>query len=245
MSVQNLAQYTAADHAVWNLLYHRQSLAVRESAYAPFYPNLGKLGFSSDRIPDFGQINKNLLELTGWKIYAVPGLIPNRSFFELMSGRRFGATTWIRKMEEIEYLEEPDMFHDLFGHIPLLADPAVADFLHRLAMVAEKWPDDEEKIEAIARVYWYTIEFGLVKEGEKTRIYGAGILSSIGETHYCLSADANRVPFDLQRILLTPYIKDKYQEQYFVLDSMDQLQQAVTELDGHLSGHQKINPSPR
>jgi phenylalanine-4-hydroxylase len=231
MPVQDLAQYTAADHAVWNLLYQRQSLAIRESAYALFYPNLGKLGLNPDAIPSFDQINKGLQALTGWTIYPVPGLIPNRAFFKLMAFQRFGATTWIRKMNEIEYLEEPDMFHDLFGHIPLLADNDIADYLYRLALIAERHADDEEAIELIARLYWYTIEFGLVKEGQEIRIYGAGILSSIGETHFCLLPAANRVPFDLQQILDTPYIKDKFQEQYFVLDNMDQLKEAVAELD--------------
>jgi phenylalanine-4-hydroxylase len=175
-----------------------------------------------------------LLEHTGWKIYAVPGLIPNGSFFKLMVYKRFGATTWIRKREQLDYLEEPDLFHDTFGHIPLLADPVIAQYLHALALIAERHVNQEEVIEQIARLYWYTIEFGLVQEDGEIRICGAGILSSIGETRFALSPAANRVPFDLEQIIATPYIKDHFQEQYFVLDSMEQLTDAVIELDQHL-----------
>lgn len=145
--------------------------------------------------------------------------------------RRFGATTWIRKKSQLDYLEEPDMFHDIFGHVPLLADHRVANYLLGLARIADKYIDREEIIEKIARLYWYTIEFGLVKENNQVKIYGAGILSSIGETDYCLSDQATLVPFDLPTILQTPYIKDNFQAQYFVLEGMDQMAEAVAQLD--------------
>jgi phenylalanine-4-hydroxylase len=148
-----------------------------------------------------------------------------------MHHRQFGATTWIRKIEELDYLEEPDMFHDVFGHIPLLTDTIITDYLFRLAETTMLHIDDEHIIEAIARLYWYTVEFGLVKENGDIKIYGAGILSSIGETDYCLSDEATRVPFDLKEILQTPYIKDKYQEKYFVLESMEQLTEAGEKLE--------------
>ena len=228
---QQPVSYTAADHQVWSLLYTRQLNAIRQYAYKNFETGLSQLNFTADRIPDLGETNRLLEALTGWKIYAVPGLIPNHTFFKLMVYKRFGATTWIRKMEELDYLEEPDMFHDVFGHVPLLTDPAITGFLLGLAHIAERYLDQEAIIEAIARLYWYTIEFGLVQEGEEIKIYGAGILSSIGETKFALSEEADRRPFNLEEVLQTPYIKDKFQEQYFVLNFLGQLKEILKDLD--------------
>jgi len=233
---QEQAPYTAADSQVWSALYTRQFQAIASHAYRHFGTGILQLGLSADQIPELTRLNERLLALTGWKIYAVPGLIPNRSFFKLMVFRRFGATTWLRTKEQLDYLQEPDLFHDIFGHIPLLADPIIADYLVGLARIAERYIDQEEVVEQIARLYWYTIEFGLVQEGKDTRIYGAGILSSIGETAFALSPAANRQPFDLEQILETPYSKDKFQEVYFVLDSMEQLIGIPAALDRHLRG---------
>lgn len=228
------ASYTMADRQVWSILYTRQLKAIEKYAYRYFAEGLRQLQFTAESVPEFSRINQRLESLTGWKVYAVPGLIPNRSFFKLMTFKRFGATTWLRTMEQLDYLEEPDMFHDVFGHIPLLADHRIADFLVGLARIAERFIDQEEVIECIARLYWYTIEFGLVEEDGETKIYGAGILSSIGETAFTLSDAARRLPFDLEKVLDTPYIKDKFQEQYFVLDSLEQLSDILTALDQHL-----------
>lgn len=234
--VQQYSNYTGADHYVWSILYSRQLEKIKEVAYAKFEKGIRQLHFESKRIPDFTKINPTLRGITGWQIYPVPGLMPNADFFSKMFAKQFGATTWIRKMEELDYLEEPDMFHDVFGHIPLLTDPRICDFLHGLARIAVIHIDDQDVIEALARLYWYTIEFGLVKENNQLKIYGAGILSSIGETDYCLSDRVARIPFDLEKILDTPYIKDEYQEQYFVLECMDQLAEALLILES------KFNP---
>ena len=228
---QQYELYTVEDLEVWSALFRRQMNVATNTAYRHFAGQLKKLGFTADAIPDFKKTNELLQKLTGWTIYAVPGLIPNDLFFRFMVFKRFGATTWLRKKEQIDYLEEPDMFHDVFGHVPLLADPVIANYLLGLARIAEKYLDNEEAVERISRLYWYTIEFGLVKEGWHTKIYGAGILSSIGETQFVLSPKANRVLFDLYQILQTPYIKDKFQEQYFVLESLGQLKRVVIELD--------------
>jgi phenylalanine-4-hydroxylase len=216
--------YTETDHHTWSVLFTRQIKKIRSVAYQNFEKGLGKLDFGARRIPDFRAVNEHLKELNGWQIYAVPGLIDNGHFFQQMFNRRFGATTWIRKPEELDYLEEPDMFHDVFGHIPLLTDPLICKFLHGLAKIAVVNIDDEETIEALARLYWYTVEFGLVKENGQLKIYGAGILSSIGETGYCLSEYVKRIPFNLEMVLAAPYVKDKFQEQYFVLEAMEQLE---------------------
>jgi phenylalanine-4-hydroxylase len=231
MLQQQYDNYVPADHLVWELLYNRQMKKVSNVAYQNFSRGLELLKFSEHSIPVFHEINVRLFYFNGWQVYPVPGLIDNRLFFERMHKKEFGATTWIRKIEELDYLEEPDMFHDVFGHIPLLTDAAITEFLSCLAETAVKHIENEEIVEAIARLYWYTVEFGLVKEDGEIKIYGAGILSSIGETDYCLSDEATRVPFDLKEILQTPYIKDKYQEKYFVLESMEQLREAGEQLE--------------
>ena len=223
MLQQDYGAYTAADHHTWSVLFNRQLEKIQKVAYFNFESGLSGLDFQPQDIPDFALVNRKLKSFTGWQIYAVPGLIDNRLFFEKMLHRQFGATTWIRKPEQLDYLEEPDMFHDVFGHIPLLTDPLICDFLHGLAEIAAKHAYAEPVVEMLARLYWYTIEFGLVQENAGLKIYGAGILSSIGETDFCLSAKANRVPFDIEAILAKPVIKDKFQDSYFVLDSMNQL----------------------
>ena len=225
MLQQEYQLYAATDHHVWSILYSRQLEKIKKSAYSHFATGIKKLGFNEQAIPDFAATNKRLMKITGWQIYAVPGLIDNSYFFERMVSKQFGATTWIRKMEELDYLQEPDMFHDVFGHIPLLADPSICNYLHGLATIAVRHINNEKIIGAIARLYWYTIEFGLVKENNQLKIYGAGILSSIGETDYCLSNKAVLVPFNLEQILHTPYIKDTFREQYFVLESIEQLEE--------------------
>jgi phenylalanine-4-hydroxylase len=234
MTQQLYAQYTPADQSVWSLLYKRQINIIEDVSYPYFIKGVHQLGFNENAIPDFNEINKRLEKISGWKIYAVPGLIEASDFFKLMLQKQFGATTWIRKMEELDYLEEPDMFHDVFGHIPLLADPNVCDYLYKMAVIANRYISDAEIIEKISRLYWFTVEFGMVKDNNGVKIYGAGILSSPGETAFCLSEKANRVAFDLQKILDTTYRIDTFQEQYFVIESMGQLHDIILQLDGLL-----------
>lgn len=237
MHTQQHGLYTAVEHSTWNTLYTRQMNAVRQYASISFLNGIAALEFDRHRIPDFDQINALLFPLTGWTLYAVPGLIDNHYFFEQMHSKKFGATTWIRTPEQLDYLEEPDMFHDVFGHVPLLADPDICDYLHGLAIIANRFLDSEAVIEAIARVYWYTVEFGLIRENENVKIYGAGILSSIGETTYSMSNQVLHEPFDIKKIIDTPYIKDKYQQNYFVLESMEQLRQALPMLESLCEYH--------
>lgn len=223
MSSKAKTLHAPAAVQVWNILYKRQLPKIETHAYHLFADSIDRLGFNEHQVPLFSEINKRLEKINGWQVYPVPGLIDNVDFFKAMAGKSFGATGWLRKMEELDYLEEPDMFHDVFGHVPLLCDPVISEYLHALAETALLVIDRPEAIEAIARMYWYTVEFGLVKEGNAIKIYGAGILSSIGETEFCMSEKATHLPFDIERILCTPYIKDSFQEQYFVLDSIDDL----------------------
>jgi phenylalanine-4-hydroxylase len=170
----------------------------------------------------------------------VPGLIPNREFFQLMSNRNFCATTWLRTMEQLDYLQEPDMFHDVFGHVPLLTNPPLCNFLADLSRIALRFVENERVIELISRVYWFTVEFGLIREEGQLKIYGAGILSSVGETKYALGDIPVRIPYDVRLMLDTPYIKEKFQEKYFVIDSYDQLYASVDEIERLLEEEAKV-----
>jgi phenylalanine-4-hydroxylase len=229
---QEYDKYTPQDHAVWKILYERQMKNLPGKATEAYLEGIGIVEFVADHIPKFDDVNVILRQRTGWQVHVVPGLIPNKEFFELMRDGNFCATTWLRKMEQLDYLEEPDMFHDVFGHVPLLTNQSLCDFLVNLSKVALKYLDSPAAIEAVARLYWYTVEFGLIQEEAGLRIYGAGILSSSGETEYSLfSEQPQRIPYDVSQIIDTPYIKDRYQEQYFVIDSFEQLYNSVTEIE--------------
>ena len=229
---QEYDKYTPEDHKVWNLLYERQMKNLPGKATQDNIDGIHTVNFVADHIPVFDEVNKILQKITGWKVHVVPGLIPNQTFFELMRDKNFCATTWLRKMEELDYLEEPDMFHDIFGHVPLLTNQPLCDFLVQLSTIALKHIDSPNAIEAVARLYWYTVEFGLIQEKEGLRIYGAGILSSSGETEYSLYSDKpKRVPYNVADIINTPYIKDNFQKTYFVIDSYEQLYKSVDEIE--------------
>jgi phenylalanine-4-hydroxylase len=227
---QEYDQYTKESHHVWQLLFEEQSQVLANRATSKFLEGIQTIQFQSYEVPRFTTINKILKELTGWEVYAVPGLIDNKPFFELLAKKQFPATTWLRTLAQLKYIEEPDMFHDVFGHVPLLSEPYFAGFLNGISQIALQHIDNETAIELMARIYWYTIEFGLINENGTTKIYGAGILSSPGESVFSLSADATRYPFDLHHILATPYIKDCYQGQYFVAESYEQLYRSLPQL---------------
>ncbi|GAB4128867.1 MAG: hypothetical protein OHK0045_07160 [Raineya sp.] len=228
---QEYEKYTTEDFEVWRILFERQMKALPGKATQEYLEGIKRVGFVADRIPNFEEVNVQLQKYTGWRIYVVPGLLPNKEFFELMRDGNFCATTWLRKMNQLDYLEEPDMFHDVFGHVPLLTNKPLCKFLEDLSLIALEHIDSEIAIELIARLYWYTVEFGLIREPAGLRIYGAGILSSSGETDYSLYSDIpERVPFNVSEILDTPYIKDRYQSKYFVIDSFEQLYASVPEI---------------
>jgi phenylalanine-4-hydroxylase len=229
---QQYDKYTAEDHQVWRILFERQMVNLPNAASGEYLEGIRRINFTADHIPDFRQVNTILQQYTGWQLYVVAGLLPNKEFFELMKNKRFCATTWLRKMSQLDYLEEPDMFHDVFGHVPLLTNPDLCNFLQGLSHIALHYIDNALAIELVSRLYWYTVEFGLIKEHGRLRIYGAGILSSQGETSYSLKSDIpQRVPYNVKEIIDTPYIKDKYQEKYFVIDSYEQLFDSVSEIE--------------
>ena len=226
---QDWARYTEQDHATYRRLYARQSALLPGLASEAFIAALPSLG-AQDRIPRFEDINARLQPATGWEIVGVPGLIPEEAFFSLLASRKFPVTDWIRKPEEFEYIVEPDVFHDLFGHVPLLFNPMLADYMQRYGEGGLK-AARLGSCEMLARLYWYTIEFGLIRESAGLRAYGAGILSSHGELPYSVhSPEPQRLPLTLERTMRTRYKIDSYQQTYFVIDSFEQLFQ-LTEGD--------------
>jgi phenylalanine-4-hydroxylase len=219
---QDYEAYTAADHDTYRRLYERQAALLPGLACDEFIAALPSLGIK-DRIPRFEEINERLYKATRWEIVGVPGLIPEVPFFTLLANRKFPVTDWIRQPEEFDYIVEPDIFHDLFGHVPLLFNPVMADYVQRYGQGGLK-AAELGACELLSRLYWYTIEFGLIRQPDGLRAYGAGILSSSGELQYAVnSPEPHRVPLDLERTMRTRYKIDTYQQTYFVIDSFKQL----------------------
>ncbi|MEY3201487.1 MAG: hypothetical protein RIR70_1037 [Pseudomonadota bacterium] len=227
---QNWAHYSAADHAVWKTLFNRQMKRLPGRACEAFVAGMRRLPLVADRIPDFDAVNEVLEKRTGWRIVAVPGLIPDEVFFAHLAARRFPAGNFIRAADQLDYIQEPDVFHDVFGHVPMLLNPAIADFIAAYGeggLRAAKLGT----LPMLSRVYWYTVEFGLLEEAGSLRLYGAGMASSFTESRFCLeSPSPNRIRFDLQRVMRTHYRIDDFQETYFVLHDLDELL-AFTEID--------------
>jgi phenylalanine-4-hydroxylase len=218
--------YTAADHQTYRRLYARQLAQLQGLACREFIDAVSQLG-APEQIPHFDAVSERLQKATGWQIVAVPGLIPEEAFFALLAARKFPVTDWIRKPEEFDYVVEPDVFHDLFGHVPLLFNPVFADYMQAYGAGGLK-ASRLDACELLARLYWYTVEFGLIQTPQGLRAYGAGILSSAGELRHSVhSPEPQRVAFDLQRIMRSKYKIDTYQASYFVIQSFDQLFEAT------------------
>lgn len=221
--------YSATDHAVWARLFERQRSVLPGRACEEFLLAQDALGMTPDAIPRFADLNTVLGRATGWQLIGVEGLLPELTFFEHLANRRFPVTWWIRSPEQIDYIAEPDLFHDLFGHVPLLMIPAFADYMQAYGRGGVKAHGiGAEALTALTRLYWYTVEFGLIETAAGLRIYGSGILSSKGESIHCLeSAAPNRIGFDLERIMRTRYRIDTFQKTYFVIRSFAQLFEAT------------------
>ena len=217
---QHWERFTPAEHRVWDVLFARQQEMLRGRAVADFFRGLDVLRLSRPGIPDFDELNERLHARTGWTVVSVPGLVPDDVFFAHLSRRCFPAGNFIRAADSLDYIEQPDVFHDVFGHVPLLAQPAVADFMQ--AMGAEGLAAlAAGALHRLSRLYWYSVEFGLAREGGEARIYGAGLLSSFGESRFALeSPEPHRLAFDLRRVLRTDYKTDSFQKSYFVMPSL-------------------------
>lgn len=215
--------YTAQEHATWKTLFERQTQLLVGRACDEFVQGMRDLSISADEIPNFDHLNQVLMPRTGWQVVAVPGLVPDEVFFEHLANRRFPAGNFIRKPHELDYLEEPDVFHDVFGHVPLLMNPAMSDFIQAYGVGGLR-AQKLGALDRLARVYWYTVEFGLVQQKDGLRIYGAGIASSASESIFALDDPSpHRVRFDLPRVMRTRYRIDDFQETYFVIQSLDDL----------------------
>ena len=224
---QDWSAYSEEEHAIWRTLFRRQEALLRDRACAEFLAGVAALGVAADAIPDFRMLNEVLGHMTRWSIVAVPGLVPDAIFFEHLANRRFPSTCFIRRRDQLDYLQEPDVFHDLFGHVPMLTNPVFADYMQAYGQGGLK-ALGLGALDRLARLYWYTVEFGLIETGAGLRIYGSGIVSSKGESVYCLEDPRpNRLGFDLKRIMRTRYRIDDFQETYFVIRGFEELFEAT------------------
>jgi phenylalanine-4-hydroxylase len=228
---QDWAGYSAQDHATWDRLYARQVAQLQGRACGAFLRGLDALALSHGGIPDFTELSERLHRLTGWQVVAVPGLVPDAVFFEHLANRRFVSGTFIRRPDQLDYLQEPDVFHDVFGHVPLLADPVYADYMQAYGEGGLR-SIGFGALHKLARLYWYTVEFGLIEAADGLRLFGAGIVSSHGESCFALDDPSpNRIGFDLLRIMRTDYRIDDFQQSYFVIPSFEALLKATAEAD--------------
>lgn len=228
---QGWSRYTQAEHQTWITLYERQTALLPGRAADPFLRGLDALDLHRAGIPDFARINEELKRLTGWTVVAVPGLVPDEVFFDHLANRRFPAGQFIRKPDELDYLQEPDIFHDVFGHVPMLTDPVFADYMAAYGEGGRRALGFGH-LHNLARLYWYTVEFGLMQSAQGLRIYGAGIVSSHAESLFALDDPSpNRLGFDLERVMRTPYRIDDFQQVYFVIPALQTLLDVTTKTD--------------
>ena len=231
---QIYSDYTSEDFQVWKTLYNRQTELLQHSASLEYLNALDVIGFSANNIPDFNEIEKALQSLTGWSLQTVPNISEQKDFFTFLSQKKFTATCWLRKMEELDYLEEPDMFHDVFGHVPLLSNKHYTDFFEGISHIALDYIDNPRAIELLGRIYWFTTEFGLIRESGELKVYGAGIMSSYGETKNSLSDNTEKFLFDVEHVFNSDFRTDILQERYFVIDSYEQLYTSIPEIKSKL-----------
>ena len=231
---QDWQAYAPAEHQVWMTLYERQARLLEGRACDAYLHGLDALDLHRGGIPDFARINAELTRLTGWTVVAVPGLVPDEVFFDHLANRRFPAGRFIRRPDQLDYLQEPDIFHDVFGHVPMLTDPTFADYMAAYGEGGLR-ALDRGQLHNLARLYWYTVEFGLLETAEGLRIYGAGIVSSHAESIFALDDPSpNRLGFDLERVMRTPYRIDDFQQVYFVIPSLQALLDATLQDFGAL-----------
>ena len=228
---QQWDRYTPEEHATWDTLFARQAKLLPGRASNAYLRGLDVLKLSKPGIPDFAELNDRLAGLTGWQVVAVPGLVPDDVFFDHMANRRFVAGNFIRRPDQLDYIQEPDVFHDVFGHVPMLADPVFADYLAAYGRGGQR-ALGLDALKYLGRLYWYTVEFGLIAEPEGLRIYGSGIVSSFAESRFALDDPSpNRIAFDLARVMRTDYRIDDFQQNYFVIPSFDELLRLTVETD--------------
>lgn len=229
--LQAYDQYTTEDARVWKTLFERQMTLLPTVASPEYLAGMAVLGFNADEIPSFERINALLDPLTGWEVVAATGMVDPVDFFPLLANRQFPVTTWLRPMDQLDFLAEPDLFHDALGHLPLLSNPVFGDFFQRIGQLGVRYRQQPKAVAMLGCLYWNAVEFGLIQtEGGALKIYGAGILSSYGEIQSALSKASTYRPFDAQQILNASYNDSHIQDEYFVIDSFEQLYHAMDEV---------------
>jgi phenylalanine-4-hydroxylase len=233
---QHYDKYSPEDFEVWKILFERQVDNLSDKAHEKYYACLDELKdvLNADKIPNFRELNEKLQNKTGWTIEVVPGMIPVDQFFELLAQKKFCSSTWLRKKSQLDYLEEPDMFHDIFGHIPLLMDPEYAQFVWEFAKLGKKHKGDEKMLFALQRLYWYTIEFGLIRSKNKAEIYGAGIISSFGESKHIYGDEVEIIDFDMNWIVNHDFINSEIQSVYVEISSFQELYDSIKQFESKL-----------
>lgn len=227
---QIYSDYTTQDFEVWKILFNRQIKSLEKTVSSEYLKALETIHFTANRIPDFREVNRKLATLTGWSLEVVPNISPQKVFFQFLSQKKFTATCWLRTLEQLDYIEEPDMFHDVFAHVPLLTNQSYCNFFKGISVIALEHFDNPKAIELMGRIYWFTIEFGLIRENNELKIYGAGIISSAGETRHCLDPLIPKLEFNVDTILNSEFRTDILQDKYFVIDSFDQLYHSLQEI---------------
>jgi phenylalanine-4-hydroxylase len=230
LTTQDCEAYTRENHDVWGILYQRRMEQLRINGSRLFLEGAEAIALRPDQVPDLDDVNARLGPRTGWNAVPVKGFIPARDFFGCLAERRFPTTVIVRPREQLDYLPEPDIFHDVFGHVPLHADAVFADFLQRFGAVAARARTDEETTQ-MARLFWFTVEFGLIREGGQVKVYGSGLISSHGDAANALGPKCDRRPFNLDAVIHQPFEIDHFQDILFVVDAFEQLFDAVREME--------------
>lgn len=228
---QDYEKYTPEDLDVWRTLYQRQITQLQQYATHEYLKGLDDIHFTPNEIPNIAKANKLLAQITGWELIAVPGILNEPAFFSLLAQKKFPATTWLRKKEQLDYLSEPDMFHDVFGHVPILTNYHFTEFFQTIGTLGVQYLHRSEIVTMLGRLYWFTVEFGLIRtNGNPRKIYGAGIISSYGETKFCMTEKPSFIDYNTELIMNTNYENDHIQDTYFVIHSFEQLYHSIDEI---------------
>lgn len=229
---QEMNNYSPEDHEVWSALYEKRMSVLESTACSVYLKGAREIGLRSDSVPDLREVNEVLSARTGWAAVPVRGFIPAADFFQFLSRRRFPTTIIVRPRRQMDYLPEPDIFHDVFGHVPLHSDPVFADFLQRFGTLAAAARTAEDT-ERMARLFWFTVEFGLIRENGAIKVYGSGLISSAGDAANALSDRCDKRPFVLEQVLAQPFEIDHFQDVLFHIDSFEELFRAVETIENH------------
>ena len=229
-TVQIYKNYTREDYKVWKILFNKRLENLQGIVAEEFLIALKNLNFKAEKIPNFIEINNILRSTTGWSIETVPNISPPEEFFSFLSMKKFTATCWLRSIDQIDYLEEPDMFHDVFAHVPLLSNKDYTNFFKEMGEIAVSVTEEPKKLEKLQRIYWFTIEFGLIKKNNDFKIYGAGIISSDEESKNVLSKKSRKLEFDVKKVMNQPFRIDVVQDTYYYINSFEQLTSSIAEI---------------